>query len=124
MVMSPRVTERSPVTIHRRAASAVISGRVFPRPTAFCFSRLSHTGYRIAAGRKFREPPILFDDPFSMKQLKQTIGMLMQLAALGLLPSIVIFQLFYGFKLIVMPISLLCGVCIFSMGTLLREWRE
>lgn len=53
--------------------------------------------------------------------MKQTIGLLMQLAALSVLPAIVVFQLFYGFRLIVMPISLLCGICVFSLGTILRE---
>ena len=43
------------------------------------------------------------------------------LFALGTLPSLVIFQLFYGFRLIVMPISLLCGIVVFGIGTLLRE---
>jgi hypothetical protein len=53
--------------------------------------------------------------------MKQTLGLLMQLAALSMLPAIVIFQLFYGFRLIVMPISLLAGICVFSLGTILRE---
>ena len=53
--------------------------------------------------------------------MKQTIGMLLQLLALGMLPSVVLFQLFYGFKLIVMPISLLTGILVFSLGTMLRE---
>jgi hypothetical protein len=54
-------------------------------------------------------------------KMKQTLGLLMQLAALSMLPAIIIFQLFYGFRLIVMPISLLCGICVFSLGTWLRE---
>ena len=53
--------------------------------------------------------------------MKQTLGMLLQLAALSMLPAIVIFQLFYGFRLIIMPISLLAGICVFSLGTILRE---
>ncbi len=53
--------------------------------------------------------------------MKHTLGMLLQLLALGVLPSIIVFQLFYGFPLIVMPISLLCGIIVFSVGTLLRE---
>ncbi len=53
--------------------------------------------------------------------VKQTLGLFMQLAALSVLPAIVIFQLFYGFRLIVMPISLVCGICVFSIGTVLRE---
>ena len=42
--------------------------------------------------------------------MKQTIGMLMQLAALSILPAIIVYQLYFGFPLIVMPISLLCGL--------------
>lgn len=52
--------------------------------------------------------------------MKQTIGFLMQFAALSMLPAIVVFQLFFGFRLIVMPISLLTGICVFSVGTILR----
>jgi hypothetical protein len=55
--------------------------------------------------------------------MKQHIGMLLQLTALGLLPSIIVFQLFFGFRLIVMPISLLAGIVVFSVGTMLRESR-
>jgi hypothetical protein len=47
--------------------------------------------------------------------------MLLQLFTLSILPLIIVFQLFYGFKLIVMPISLLVGITLFSIGTLLRE---
>lgn len=53
--------------------------------------------------------------------MKYRLGVLLQIISLAMLPSIVFFQLFYGFKLIVMPISLLCGICIFSLGTALRE---
>ena len=60
-------------------------------------------------------------DSFCEVCMKQTLGMMLQLLALGTLPSIVIFQLIYGFTLIVMPISLLCGIVVFGIGTLLRE---
>ena len=73
--------------------------------------RSEHTDELIFELRKCREVNIM----------KQTIGILMQLAALSMLPAIVIFQLFYGFRLIVMPISLLTGICVFSFGTMLRE---
>lgn len=56
-----------------------------------------------------------------MKQLKHYVGMLLQLITLSILPLIIVFQLFYGFKLIVMPISLLVGITLFSIGTMLRE---
>lgn len=55
--------------------------------------------------------------------MKHTLGILLQLTALSLLPSIIVFQLFFGFRLIVMPISLLCGIALFGCGTLLRESR-
>ena len=47
--------------------------------------------------------------------------MLLQLFTLSILPLIIVFQLFYGFKLIMMPISLLVGITLFSIGTMLRE---
>ena len=47
--------------------------------------------------------------------------MLLQLFTLSILPLIIVFQLLYGFKLIVMPISLLVGITLFSIGTMLRE---
>ena len=56
-----------------------------------------------------------------MKQVKQYLGMFLQLLTLGVLPLIIVFQLFYGFRLIVMPISLLIGITLFSIGTALRE---
>ena len=56
-----------------------------------------------------------------MKQVKHLLGMFLQLLTLSVLPLIIVFQLFYGFRLIVMPISLLVGITLFSIGTLLRE---
>jgi hypothetical protein len=47
--------------------------------------------------------------------------MFLQLIALGGLPAIIVFQLFYGFRLIVMPVSLLTGIALFWAGTALRE---
>jgi hypothetical protein len=56
-----------------------------------------------------------------VKQAKHLLGMLLQLLTLAVLPLIIVFQLFYGFRLIVMPISLLVGITLFSIGTALRE---
>jgi hypothetical protein len=55
--------------------------------------------------------------------MKQYLGMGLQLLALGALPTIIVFQLLFGFRLIVMPISLVIGTAIFWLGTLLRESR-
>jgi len=56
-----------------------------------------------------------------VKQAKHLLGMFLQLLTLGVLPLIIVFQLFYGFRLIVMPVSLLIGIVLFSIGTVLRE---
>ncbi|MCA9009112.1 MAG: hypothetical protein KDB01_05165 [Planctomycetaceae bacterium] len=56
-----------------------------------------------------------------MKRALHLLGMFLQLVTLGVLPAIIVFQLFYGFRLIVMPASLLVGIILFSIGTALRE---
>ena len=56
-----------------------------------------------------------------MKQVKHLFGMFLQLVTLSVLPLVIVFQLYYGFRLIVMPISLLVGITLFSIGTMLRE---
>ena len=53
--------------------------------------------------------------------MRQQIGVLMQLAVLSLLPAVVIYQLHFGIQLIVMPVCLLAGIIVFSIGTRLRE---
>ena len=53
--------------------------------------------------------------------MKQQIGFLMQLFVLSALPVLIVFQLIYSFRLIVMPACLLAGIVIFVMGAKLRE---
>lgn len=53
--------------------------------------------------------------------MKYYLGFGLQLVALVALPSIVIFQLFFGFRLIVMPISLTAGILVFWLGSALRD---
>lgn len=53
--------------------------------------------------------------------MKHRAGILLQIITLTLLPSIVVYQLFFGFRLIIMPASLLVGITLFSLGTWLRE---
>ncbi len=45
----------------------------------------------------------------------------MQLSVLGFLPALIIYQLNFGIPLIVMPVMLIAGVIVFSIGTRLRE---
>lgn len=53
--------------------------------------------------------------------MKHHIGILLQLIVLSVLPILVIWQLNFGIPLIVMPVSLLIGVVLFTLGTKLRE---
>ncbi len=53
--------------------------------------------------------------------MKQQIGFLMQLLVLGALPALVVFQLIYSIRLILMPACLLAGVVLFAIGGKLRE---
>ena len=53
--------------------------------------------------------------------MKQTIGFFMQLFVLAVLPVLVYWQLNFGIRLIVMPVSLVIGVVVFTIGTKLRE---
>lgn len=53
--------------------------------------------------------------------MKQHIGLLLQIFVLGALPTLILFQLYFGFQLIVMPTCLLIGIALFLIGTRLRE---
>ncbi len=52
--------------------------------------------------------------------MKQTIGMLLQFSCLIFLPVVMIFELQYGY-LIVMPVSLLIAIGVFTLGHYLRK---
>ncbi|MEO2032822.1 MAG: hypothetical protein ABGZ35_12120 [Planctomycetaceae bacterium] len=49
------------------------------------------------------------------------LGIALQFAVMVALPLLVIGQLNFDFNMIVMPIALLAGVIVFSIGTKLRE---
>ncbi len=49
------------------------------------------------------------------------LGILLQVAAMVLLPALVLWQLIFGFPLILMPILLVAGMAVFGIGTKLRE---
>jgi hypothetical protein len=52
--------------------------------------------------------------------MRQTVGWLMQLAALTFLPLVILFQLNFRLPLLVMPISTLIGIVVFVIGMKLR----
>ncbi|VAX36060.1 hypothetical protein MNBD_PLANCTO02-2173 [hydrothermal vent metagenome] len=53
--------------------------------------------------------------------MKQQLGTFLQFIALTFLPLVVIGQLNFNFPLIVMPICLIVGIFLFSIGYKLRE---
>lgn len=55
--------------------------------------------------------------------MKHQIGIALQLLVLAVLPTLILFQLQWGFRLIVMPISLVVGIVIFAIGAKLREMK-
>ena len=53
--------------------------------------------------------------------MRHHLGIALQLLALAFLPSLIVWQLTFGFRLIWMPALLLVGFVLFSIGTRLRE---
>jgi len=53
--------------------------------------------------------------------VKHQLGMFLQLLVLSVLPALILYQLYFGLELIVMPVCLLAGVVLFAAGTHLRE---
>ena len=53
--------------------------------------------------------------------MRQTIGMLIQIAVLAFMPMIILYQLNFGFQLVVMPTCTVIGIVVFWIGTRLRE---
>lgn len=51
------------------------------------------------------------------------IGITLQIAAMTFLPLLILYQLNFGFKLIVMPICTVIGIVIFFVGTRLRDMK-
>jgi hypothetical protein len=52
--------------------------------------------------------------------MRQHVGFLLQLAALTFLPVLILWQLTFGFRLLVMPVLTLVGMAVFWVGTRLR----
>jgi hypothetical protein len=53
--------------------------------------------------------------------MRQHIGFLLQLGVLTFLPLLILWQLNFGFRLILMPACLVAGMVVFGIGTRLRE---
>ncbi|MCA9114567.1 MAG: hypothetical protein KDA79_05735 [Planctomycetaceae bacterium] len=53
--------------------------------------------------------------------MRHRIGLLLQFAVLVFLPLMILWQLNFGFPLILMPALLIVGIVLFTVGTRLRE---
>lgn len=49
------------------------------------------------------------------------LGITLQIGAMTFLPLLIIYQLNFGFRLIVMPVCTIIGIAAFALGTWLRE---
>lgn len=56
-----------------------------------------------------------------MRSLRNTIGFLLQFAALVFLPLLIVWQLNFGFQLLWMPALTVAGALVFWLGHTLRE---
>lgn len=53
--------------------------------------------------------------------MKQQIGYCLQLLVMGFLPLLIIWQLNFGFRLILMPALTIVAIVVFAIGHKLRE---
>jgi hypothetical protein len=53
--------------------------------------------------------------------VRQQIGFVLQLLVLMVLPLVIGWQLFFGFRLIIMPASVLVAIAVSSVGQVLRR---
>ena len=60
---------------------------------------------------------------YAAKIMKHHIGIALQLLVLAVLPTLILFQLQFRFRLMVMPVSLIIGIVIFAIGAKLREMK-
>jgi hypothetical protein len=56
--------------------------------------------------------------------MRNTIGFLLQFAALVFLPMLIVWQLNFGFRLLWMPSLTVAALIVFWIGQSLRERRE
>lgn len=53
--------------------------------------------------------------------MRQQVGFLLQVLVLMFLPALIGWQLFFGIRLVVMPVATVLGIGVFSLGHLLRK---
>jgi hypothetical protein len=78
------------------------------------FLSFGHSGLAFPSSFVLRHYPL-------DRSMRQQIGFLLQLAALVLLPMLILWQLDFGIPLIVMPALTVVGIILFYIGYKLRE---
>lgn len=53
--------------------------------------------------------------------MRHHLGIFLQVLALAWLPLLIVYQLYWGFRLLVMPTCTVLGIVVFWIGTRLRE---
>jgi hypothetical protein len=53
--------------------------------------------------------------------VRQRVGFVLQLLVLMFLPLVIGWQLFFGFRLLAMPVATLAAIAVFSLGHVLRR---
>ena len=56
-----------------------------------------------------------------LRPMLHHLGIVLQIGAMVFLPLLILYQLNFGFKLIVMPTCTIIGIVAFAVGTWLRE---
>jgi hypothetical protein len=64
-----------------------------------------------------------FSDISNTNPMLHHFGITLQIAAMIFLPLLILYQLNFGFQLIVMPVCTVIGIVIFFVGTRLREMK-
>ncbi len=71
--------------------------------------------------RSFDHSFVIRASSFLRDGMRRQIGFLLQVAALTLLPMLILWQLDFGIPLIVMPTLTVVGIVVFYVGHRLRE---
>ena len=76
---------------------------------------------KIPASAVGKEVKVARIDRSEIQNMRQQIGILLQFIVLVFLPMLILWQLEFGFRLILMPALTLCGIIVFWIGYKLRE---
>ena len=71
---------------------------------------------------QYKAAPVWLPTKIGVRRtMRHHLGILLQIIALTGLPLLIVYQLNFGFQLLVMPICTVIGMVVFWIGTRLRE---